>query len=385
MIVSYCFASPQGDVAIDSETLKRPFMAEPLQYHPFMCLGDFFDAIRDVLLGNGGQGLTTMLSRIRKKESLPGDVKAITIRYEKYGTLYQVASVDIVSHQDTLRLAVNAALTPHAREHIVTESNLISSLTKKAGLPYLPHVYSVNPWRIEKDGRVEHMAVAVMEWFDSFHEWHFSGDPHGTERIVIWDMERGNRFASHDEAHSIIREASKILTLYYDIDTGKRINPWHHGAGDFIVKTDSAHVELRLVTARGYEAFTQATHPIADPFSNLLHFLVELTMQMRLDKVEGVGQSSWAHHSFVVPSVQGFLEGMKTKFARGESGVIDVDRFTDWIKSLSEGTIKETIAFRLAEFRARDSSDFQVISSHGNKHAKELVRALRHASAPTRP
>ena len=37
-------------------------------------------------------------------------------------------------------------------------------------------------------------------------------------RLFIWDMGAGNRFASDQEAYATIREASKILTLYYDVE-----------------------------------------------------------------------------------------------------------------------------------------------------------------------
>ena len=63
MVISYCFASPDGDVPVDSKTLARPFIVEPLRNHPFMTLGDFFHSVRHFILGRAGPLLISVLSQ----------------------------------------------------------------------------------------------------------------------------------------------------------------------------------------------------------------------------------------------------------------------------------------------------------------------------------
>lgn len=382
MNIVYCFSSPTGDVPVNNETLSRPFIAEPLQYHPFMVLGDFFDAVRDFILGKEEQRLTTLLSQLWGLKDNHDDIDTIVIRYEKYGTLYQIASTDIISGDKNVKFAVSAALTPSARENIAIEYNLISELNTKTGLSYLPSVHFMDTQRIEKDGRIETMVLSLAEWFESYHEWHFSKDEEEKSRIVIWDMGGGNRFTSELESFEIIRTASKILTLYYDVDTTKRIIPWHHGAGDFIVHTAFGNIDVRLVTARGYEPFSfQDNSGPIDPYQGLLLFLMELTIKMRMDKMEGVGDTTWADNIFVAAAVQGFFQAMRIKEEiQGESGSFKVDTFIALIKALSQDEIEKLIHSQLDEYRALDTSDCQVIKAHLEEHARDLVNVLQHLS-----
>jgi hypothetical protein len=379
MVISYCFASPDGDVPVDSETLARPFMVEPMRNHPFMALGDFFHLVRLFLLDRAGPVLTSLLSRIWERDIRLRDIDNVVIRYEKYGTLYQIVSAEIVSGSQKAKFAVSAALTTTAQENITLEYNLISYINTKTGLPYLPRVFCINSLDVEKDSRVENVALTLAEWFEGYHEWHFSKDEEGKDKVVLWDMGKGNRPASDLEAYAITREASRILTLYYDVETSERIIPWHHGAGDFIVKTDSGNVDVRLVTARGYEAFTSsdATETI-NPSQGLLLFLMELTTKIRLDKWEGMGDTTWAGSVFVNAAVEGFFQAMKTKEAQGESAPIRVDDFMASVKALSQDEIEELIRFQLDEYQARDTSDYIVIKAHLEEHAQDLANALQH-------
>ena len=382
MVFSYCFASPRGDVPVDAKTLARSFIVEPLQYHPFMTLEDFFQAVRGFILSKESRPLTSLLSQFWDREVNLDDIDNVIIRYEKYGTLYQIASIDIVAGGLKTKLAVSAAISLPAKENIGKEYNLLSTLNAQTGLPYLPRIFCIHPWRVEKDGRVETMVLTLAEWFDGYHEWHFSRDEEGKDKIVIWDMGAGNRFASDQEAYATIKETSKILTLYYDMDTCKRIIPWHHGAGDFVVNTGQGKVNVRLVTARGYEPFSSLDNSQKiDPSRGLLLFMMELTTKMRLDKWEGVGETTWADSTFVSAAVEGFFQTMKIKETQGECGHIKVDNFIASVKALSQDKIEELICLQLDEYQARDTSDYSVIKAHLEEHAQDLVSALQHLSS----
>ena len=382
MVISYCFASPDGDVPVDSKTLARPFIVEPLQHHPFMTLGDFFHTVRHFILGRARPLIISVLSQSWGRDVTLHDIDSIIIRYEKYGTLYQIASAEIISGSRKAKFAVSVALTPTARENIKLEYNLLSYINTTTGLTYLPRAFCINSQDIEKDGRLETMVMTLAEWFDGYHEWHFSRDEEGKNKFVIWDMGAGNCFASDQEAYATIMEVSKILTLYYDVDTCKRIIPWHHGAGDFVVNTGPGKVNVRLVTVRGYEPFSSLDNSKAiDPSRGLLLFLVELTTKIRLDKWEGMGDTTWAGSVFVNAAVEGFFQAMKTKEAQGESVSIKVDDFMASVKALSQEEIEELIRSQLDEYQARDTSDYSVIKAHLEEHAQDLANALQHLSS----
>ena len=381
MNISYFFSSPGGDVSIDAETFARPFIVEPLQYHSFMTLADFFHIVTNFVLGSAGPALASALSRSWGRDVTLRDIDNIIIRYEKYGTLYQIVSAEIFSGSLKDMFTISAALAPTAQENIKMEYNLLSYINTKTGLSYLPRVFSINSQDIEKDGVVDTVVLSLAEWFEGYHEWHFSKDEEGKDAIVLWDMGKGNRPASDLEAYAIIREASRILTLYYDVDTSERIIPWHHGAGDFIVKTDSGNVDVRLVTARGYEAFTSSDACDAtNPLWGLLNFFIELTTKMRLDKLEGMGDSTWAGSAFVTAAIEGFVQAMKTKEEQGQCGAFTFADFITSAKALSQDEIEQSINSQLSEYQARDTSDYEVIKAHLKEHARDLASTLRHIS-----
>ena len=47
MIIEYLFSSPEGDISLAPEDLARPFLITPSEHHPFLTLGDYFEAIRE--------------------------------------------------------------------------------------------------------------------------------------------------------------------------------------------------------------------------------------------------------------------------------------------------------------------------------------------------
>ncbi|MGD9578381.1 MAG: hypothetical protein AB7Y74_09025 [Syntrophorhabdus sp.] len=381
MNISYFFSSPDGDVPVDSETLARPFMIEPMRNHPFMALGDFFHVIRLFLLDRAGPVLTSLLSRTWDRDISLQDIDNVIIRYEKYGTLYQIVSAEIISGNQKMKLAVSAALTPDAQQNITLEYNLISYMNTKTGLPYLPRVFCINSLDVEKDSHTETVALTLAEWFEGYHEWHFSKNDIGNNAIVIWDTARGNRSVSDQEAYTIIKEASKILTFYYNVGGSERIVPWHHGAGDFIVNTDSGKVDVKLITVRGYEPFASPdTNQTVGPLLGILFFLIELTVKMRMDKMEGMGETIWADSRYMNAAIQGFFHAMKIKERDHECNDISIDDFMATLKTLNKDEIASSISSYLKHNQAPDTSDYRVIQEHMGEHAADLASALQQLS-----
>lgn len=378
MNISYWFSSPAGDVPVDSETLGRPFIVEPLQNHPFMALGDFFHLVTHFILGKAGPFITSVLSSSWGRDVTLDDIDHIIMRYEKYGTLYQIVSAEVVSGSLKAKFAVSAAVTPAARESITTEYNLLSYIDMMTGLSYLPRTFCINSEDIEKDGETDTVILTLAEWFEGYHEWHFSRDDAGRDQIVIWDTGRGNRPASDQEAYTIIEEASKILTLYYNVDTYERIIPWHHGAGDFVVKTGDGKVDVRLVTVRGYESIATPGNENIDPSRALLLFFLELVTKMRMDKSEGMGDTTWAGSTFVKAAVEGFAHAIKAKETQGRSGSLKVEDVVTSLRALTQDEIQQIIGSRLYEYQARDASDYSVVEAHIQDQAGDIINALKH-------
>jgi len=97
------------------------------------------------------------------------------------------------------------------------------------------------------------------------------------------------------KAAGLFREASKILTLYYDPDTYHQICPWHHAAGDFVVNLSEGIVQVKLTAARNYlPLISFPGRAGTNRVTAFVAFLLNMTVQMRLDRIGGVGEPIWA-------------------------------------------------------------------------------------------
>jgi hypothetical protein len=373
MIVSYCFSSPQGDVPVDDITLDRPFILSPFENHPFMTLGDYFDAVRGFILLDNGRHLVHLLTHLWDKKLAVADIEKITIRYEKYGTLYQIVSAEVFSQGRQEKYSVSTAISGEAKEILNKEFDLIQHLYYQKGLPYLPRTYYRQMINLLREEMSETILMTMSQWFENYHEWHFSRDDNNAEHIMIWDMEGGYRFASDYETHEIIRQASRILTLYYSLDTYCRIHPWHHGAGDFVVKTGDGIVDVKLVTVRGYEPIELASgEERADPLKVLMLFLFDMTIKMRLDKLEGVGEPYWAEASVLKAVLEGFLDALRAMELKGDCPGLKIDVFTDILKLVNEDEMRTLFSSCIDQYRTHDPSDYTVIQKHIHDHAVDV-------------
>ncbi len=377
MHTRYLFSSGGGDVLLDPVTLNKAFVLRPLEPHPFLTLGDFFKAVETFLLKDGGRRLCRILGRLHRREILPEAIQEVLIRYEKYGTLYQIASVDVRLEAATERFAVSAALSPEARAALDREADLLGSLNRQyPSYPYLPRMYFRDAVGISRGPHRETFSMALSSWFTGFHEWHFTGDRGDAKAILIWDLGEGYREAAREEALEIIKQAAKILTLYYDTETFYRIYPWHHGAGDFVVKPAMEGLEVRLITVRGYEPIPL---PGLDPTPRdaLLFFFLDLTLKMRLDKIEGLGDPVWASPDFLPAARDGFLEALKEKEASGGNIPGRLMEALKTLHSLRERDLFHRLQDAIEVYRHQDPIDFSCMKHHAAEHAKALYRVLQ--------
>ena len=377
MCVSYCFASLDGDVPVDQTTLNRPFFVRPFENHSFMTLRDYFDAVRDCVLKAGIQ-MAVLPFPLQEVYTRSGEIEGITIPYEKYGTLYHIASVDFLIHSQKFKLAVSTAVTVEAKEALAREFDLLQRLNIRIRQRYLPQAYCRQTAKIEKESGVETLVMMISEWFERYHEWHFTRNEEGQERVIIWDMDEGFRFASELERHEIIRQASRILTLHYDFNTYCRIFPWHHGAGDFVVRTKDGSVDVKLITARGYEPVMP---PIPEKERGSLRpmtlFLLETTLKMRVDKWEGIGEPFWAASDILGSVIEGFLEALRIKESEHPVRPIFVDKAVHSLKALGEDDIKDLFRFQMDKHQFYDPIDYDAIRSHLDDHAHEVYQAIQ--------
>ncbi len=377
MRTSYLFSSPKGDVPVSEEMMRRPFALRPLENHPFLSLGDFFHATRNFLWQGDGERLFHPMNELKDSNRQICEIQQLLIRYEKYGALYQILSAEVVTEDSTRKYAVIAAMLPKAKETLERECGLLGRLNRGYGYSLIPQIYLKDKVNSGHPGKIETIDMALSNWFEGFHEWHFSGDKNNAETISIWNMERGYQSAGIDVIREIVHQAAKILTLYYNPISNHQIYPWHHGAGDFIVKIDEEGVDVRLISVRGYDATVSPLKgSITDPLEPILFFFLNMTVSMRLDKFGGIGDPVWAGASILPAVLSGFLEGLRQKEEEGKTDNHIKEKMFLYLRDIPRKVLHEKLVRQIEMYRGIDPVDFSCMHKHIVAHGDELYHTL---------
>ena len=363
MRVKYLFSSSEGDVLLDEKTLDRAFLLNPFEAHPFLTLRDYFQSIERFILDN---------------PLFPDPIEQILIRSEKHGTLYHVASVEITGHGSRRKFAVSTAFSETRRKLLLHENETMTYLNEQFPYNYIPKVYLASETLCSNPKGNEIVVMSVSEWLEGYHEWHLTEDQDGKQVVLIWDMEKGNRTASAEEGRSIFREASRILTLYYDPKTFRQVYPWHHAAGDFVVNLAVGAVEVRLTTARNYLPLISFPMKAAtNQVTALVAFLLNMTVQMRLDRIGGVGELIWAQEEFVRPCLAGFFGALQTLKNEGRGDWGEGPDLLTFLKRFSTEELRTLYAPLMESYREEKPQDFTIIEKNLEDHIATLWEALQ--------
>ena len=302
-------ASPRGALAYDPQRGAVPVEGGPAG----LTYAAYFEGLAAFLRRDGFAPLRRALEASGRTGGLEG-ASALVVRAEKHGALYHPASVTVRFPDGEAKLCVNVAATPVAVACLEAEAGLLARLRDRFTPEFLPCPFAV--------GRVGDLAFLLEQWFVGFHEFHQDG----AGRVRLWDYDAGERLLSGDEAASLYQEAARIMTRYFDAATGDAIGPWHHAAGDFVARLADGGVAARLVTVRGHGAsrhFVEAG-PMAERLAALA-FFTNLTMRLRLDRVDGVGALVLAGDETVRALVGGFALGLGEREDIDDGGMAILD------------------------------------------------------------
>ncbi len=380
MIIDYLFSSSKGDIPLGAEDLARPFLISPSKPHPFLTLGDYFEAIKKFLLKDEGNFLIHILRAGSIGEGSPDTIRRIRIRSEKHGVLYHVASVEIVVGEKPIKLAVSTGVSTEARSCLTNEYDILKSLQRSLSPSYLPTVYQKGEM-VCPDGHqpYETLTLVLSEWLEGFHEWHFSVDAtDNRQKVCIWDLEKGHRYASEEEAFEIFRKASRILTLYWDPHTFKQIHPWHHAAGDFVVKTGDDGIHVKLTTARGYRSIMNSlSRDDVRPMIARVYFFLNMTVRMRLDRLNGVGDTVWAGDFSVQATTDGFFDALQILAEKGLMMPDEIRGLLSLLQSLNAEEFDSLFNPLLAFYLEGSPTELHVIQAHLKGHIRSLCQTFQ--------
>jgi hypothetical protein len=330
----------------------------------------------------------------------------------------------LILEECSLKLGLNVAVSETGRNWLKKEFLVIQNINTNCKLPYLPEVYFFD--------EQETMSFLLEEWFEDYHEFHIAKTEDGQQQIKLWKYGKGNRFLSSEQGFEIYLQAAQILTLYYDLKDFRLIYPWHHAAGDFVVKIEDQNnspsptpshqgrgnkredsfrgredkreifyrgrrhsslipstlagegkgeeyfqdkIDVRLTTVRGYESFMgRDKDDMVNPTVALFYFLLHLSIQMRIDRLDGVGIFVWADDSCVDATIAGFFEGLEKK-----KDLRDCCRsamsFLMLLKSFTKEDLRKTFVPVAEQFE--QTKDYRIIQRHLKNHADKLYLTLQ--------
>ncbi|MDX9788633.1 MAG: hypothetical protein RBT11_17780 [Desulfobacterales bacterium] len=311
-----------------SETSAGWRSALPLQRHaaraPFpenpefgWTHGVYFQTARDFLERNRYALLVRAVSSRLKRPVNVAEISLIQITIMKHGAFYHPALVQVAGFSEPLFFVLNAAVSKNGKQILHQEFEALARLGQiKGHAAYLPRVYGQASVPTPSGDTAE---MFLGDWFAGFHEFHLSKDNDASAfNLRVWDDVKGHHFLSDKQSLAVYQQAAGILTSYYNPVTFEQIFPWHHAAGDFIVREDGFGMDVRLITVRQYAPLfdegrktRKESAPLEQVLFGLLIFLLNLSLRMRIDRIDGTGELVWAKESALAPVWKGFLEGLR--------------------------------------------------------------------------
>ena len=264
---------------------------------------------------------------------------------------------------------------------IKKEYHCLTKLNDEFPLCFLPEVYGFGE---VGSGANRKIRMFLGHWLEGYNEFHVSRDPSDKKnKILVWDDIHDRFYLSLEQSADLYRQAAGILTYYYNVESFEQISPWHHGAGDFVVKIDTADLDMKLISVRGYAPlFTNLTHlengekDVELILQALLIFFLNLSIRMRLDRYDGVGDIIWADQPAVQSTLAGFFDGLALKPSVA-SMPDSIERcFRYYLSVCTKENLYDLSKAVVKRFN-RHAPEVRVVKQHLKEHVEELNRVIR--------
>lgn len=285
----------------------------------FINHGDYFTAVRDFLERDGYAIITQSVSQYLNRTIAPEEIEEIRIFLDKHGEFYHPSKIEAVLQDVKILFVLNVAVTDVGKQCAQREYRLLKKLNTQYSDSFIPKVYAQGNVFTKMD-QVE-TRMFLGEWFEGFNEFHMSLDPDDKKyKIIVWNHEHGNFFLTPHQTMELYRQAAKILTYYYNVETFEQIFSWHHAAGDFVLKCQEDDIELKLITVRQYRSMyennivSESIEPDSELILEaLLVFFLNMAIKMRIDRIDGVGEIVWSDDVALKGILKGFFEALTLK------------------------------------------------------------------------
>ena len=336
--------------------------------------GEYFSSIRSFLTADDGGGLLQALSVRLNHEITWADVGGIHICIQKHGAFYHPAQVTAFVGALSVSFVVNVAISPGGQAGLRQEFDNLNRLNHMFPRRYIPMAFHQGTgYAGENHCRI---PMFLGEWLGGYHEFHVAAGEDKFQFIRVWNPEKSQLW-SPEQKTLLYRRASEILTHYYRPETFEQIFPWHHGAGDFIVRFKNDDLDLRLITVRGYVPLIDAdgTDPMA-VLEAMLRFFLHLSLRMRIDRVDGTGDLVWLDETAVKGAISGFFDGLAQKSRINVFAESLVTAAAFYFSRLTLADLAEALEGIINAYPLR-SPERRLMASHLTTHADVLFAQLR--------
>lgn len=368
-----------------SENSKQPFntdMMETSIYEDKPCSStegalrtsyrEYFSFIREFVVSRWEQVVDILVSQ--SGGHIP-QIDVVEIVAEKSGSDYHPASVRFVTANGLISFVANVATTQRGRSRLGMDFELLEDFHRRGVGGFLPQPYLISSQREFAQAESEDsMLMFLGKWLDGYHEFHLTRPNGGSDLpLVVWDTDDGLKLVSEPQSKEIYRQTAFILTYYFDLTDFREIFPWHHAAGDFVVRLKPTP-DVKLVTVRQYAARIQSDKDFElDAREAALLFMCNLTIRNRVDRLDGIGDMVWGPRDFLEATVCGFFDclqaresvgSVRTGFTSALRSVCEKLDLVAWAQ-LFEGTL---------ESFNPEAPDFDLIETHLPDHIFEVFR-----------
>ena len=362
-------------------TAPLPMSRKQRQNDTGICVshGDYFVAVRNFIEQDRSEIMTRAVSQHMHREVTSQEIKEINIFLEKHGEFYHPARIETMLHGTAIPFVLNVAISDAGKRYIQREYGLLKQLNENFPFSFLPKVYGQGCVTIAG----EEIEMFLGEWFKGYNEFHVSLDPADEKhKIVVWDYAHGNYFLNDDQAVNLYRQAARILTGYYNVETFEQILSWHHGAGDFVLKCQNNRIDVKLITVRQYsplfkyESGSEDEKPDTEIILEaLLVFFLNLTIRMRLDRLDGVGKIVWSDDIAVEGTLKGFFESLALKPPSVSISGSLTDDFRNHLLSCSQSDLLG-LSQAMVDAYNPQSPEIPVIKKNLKRHVTILFNAI---------
>lgn len=344
------------------------------QENSVITIGTYFQAAEIFFSDDDFSVTKDIVFKVKNERITSTDISRIDICLVKHGRFYHPAKVSIVANNEPVSVVLNLAIDEEGAVCMDREYPVLEKLRLKTDK--IPAVYCRG--RVEVEESLV-FSMFVGEWFDDYHEFHISYDG-DRKKIVVWDYEKGNYYLSEQDTKDLYREAAKIMSCCYSIETFEQIQPWHHAAGDFVLKKNSDGVDIRLITVRQHTSLFENSFDDADSLlEGALIFFISLSIRMRLDRVDGVGDTVWSDDIAVEAVFNGFIEGLESAESLPQFKSPFHVSFLNYIKSITNEDINDYLLMMIQSYHP-DSPDVPVIMENIDKHVKLIETCFKNVS-----